>query len=96
MFTIKNVLPDGSEDVVGVLRVSFSPAKRNMVTDGNTGQWVEFPDTVYGESESGTAIPFVSGTIYVMNDSGRTVATYHLDYPKPNGDVVASEKLETA
>ncbi len=81
MLTIKNVLPDGHEDVLPVERVSFSPGHSVESPSGNTGE--KFPDSVYGDTGK-EVIPFLDGTVYVMNDSGRTVTTYHLRYPAPN------------
>lgn len=84
MMTLLNVLPNGHEDLIPVRRVSvYQPT-----ADPQTSEDVA---AVFGEIENGTVFPFKEGTVYVMNDSGATVATYHLRYPEPSAKVRVSE-----
>lgn len=75
MLTLKHVEQDGHEGVMQALEVSFSPtapapSPRLLCAFGVPG-----PDA--GARTNGTVM-FSSGTVYVVNDSGKTVAIYNL------------------
>lgn len=78
MLTVKNTFWNGDEDIVEVERVFFVEKESyegaratNMQYHGKVFAWKK------GVDEPIT--PFEKGTIYVMNDNGKTVAVYHLE-----------------
>lgn len=63
MMTLKYIDPDGREDVVSLASASFDPETKVLVGHGT-------PD---GEHQ------WTHGRAFLMNDNGKTVATYYLD-----------------
>lgn len=88
MLTIKNVLPNNDEEVFTARRLTFSPARVIKNETGQTGHPTQLPDEIFAETDTPTkdVVVLDKGTVYVMNDNGRTVATYHLSYPEPNDE----------
>ena len=76
MLTILHVEPSGHESLVQAKRITIEPSV--------VGENVETRFLHY-ESESGEIVTIGSGTIYVMNDAGKTVGKYRLfdDLTKP-------------
>ena len=70
MLTMKVIFPSGVEIVEEVTRVIFDPGKRD---GGMTNRHVE-----YQEPKSAVTTHISEGTIYVMNENGKTVADYIL------------------
>lgn len=77
MFTIKHISGLGDEEIIQVETVRFSPGTQScMAQNGGAST----PPTVWishlsrGVSET----PLTGGTIFVMNDMGKTVARYDL------------------
>ena len=71
MFTIKNVSPAGSEELfTGTSPSYFSGRSDSGLTGGA-------PFFTYADLNSQVQT-ITSGKVYVMNDSGRTVASYDL------------------
>jgi hypothetical protein len=74
MLTVKQIYPTGHQEIWPTPRVTYQPANANGV-DGAE-------ETVWREGDNGRTYPMLTGSVYVMNDAGATVATYHL----PSGD----------
>ena len=74
MFTITHELSDGQQEVFSAVQVQYRP----FTEENGNSAGVHFlcsPD----EAGPGIAAGHVkTGTIYVMNDEGKTVARYHL------------------
>lgn len=66
MLTLRIVELSGHEQVIQTPRVSKSPA--NQVNGGENVVFWDHPDGSVGTIES--------GTVYVMNDAGRTVSVF--------------------
>jgi hypothetical protein len=66
MFSVKHVLPTGHESICQTSRVSFQPESEAA------------PEQVYIEKPDGSVFSITDGTIYVMNDSGKTMETIRL------------------
>lgn len=73
MLTVKYFHPDGTQNVFEAHEVVMAPSER---ASGSIGS-VSFvrPKT---PADSGTLVNVSVGTVYVMNDTGKTVATYDL------------------
>jgi hypothetical protein len=76
MLTVRHIAPNGFEMIVQCEQVSFTP--EGYIDDANRAR----PE-VFIEKKGETMIPISDGEIYVMNDAGKTVASYHLAYPSP-------------
>ena len=89
MLTIKHITPMGNEAVHETEAVSYTPAAHVTGTrigfGGSTGTlW--YQSTVTGQS-----VPISDGSVYVMNDSGSTVAKYDLGgWAEPACDTAGS------
>lgn len=70
MLTVRFMAMDGGELVVPVQSVRYIPPMAQQ--DGR------ILDRLNIIEESGGMTDFFEGTVYVMNDHGKTVATYHL------------------
>ncbi|MCP1832857.1 hypothetical protein [Bradyrhizobium sp. USDA 4545] len=70
MMTIKQILSTGHEMVIQANSVSYQP----MATAGPNPA----PQALFVDCEDGELRTFASGTYFVMNDSGSTVARYYL------------------
>lgn len=77
MFTIKHCTPLGNESVIETPEVTFSPYNEPRLQEGNR---TPLTGSVWyvRASAGGEHIELHSGVIYVMNDSGSTVAKYDL------------------
>lgn len=77
MFTIKHCTPLGNESVIETPEVTFSPYEEVRDVDPLT---TPLTGSVYyiRTGSGGEQIELRSGTIYVMNDAGSTVAKYDL------------------
>lgn len=73
MFTIKHIQTDFSEDLLQVESVRFDPPTTGGVVDAGRSGKNGTPATVWADGK-----PLTSGTIFVMNPSGKTVARYDL------------------
>jgi hypothetical protein len=80
MFTVTNVTPSGEEMVVQARQVSYNPKSFFGSDDGATGG---LEQAVFADGGVEGTVKFTEGTVYVMNDSGKTVAKYSLKYPEP-------------
>lgn len=79
MFTIKHINPYGLERIWQCKAVV-----KEATQSGETEIYAPTPD--HGDAMPN---PITSGTLYVMNDNGKTVATYHLGSPQVvPGDLV--------
>lgn len=84
MLTIKQIERDGHEGIEMARQVSFIPG------EGLTAFGCPGPDE--GARAAGV-VRYASGRIYVMNENGKTVATYDLDLPPR---ILVREHDETA
>ena len=76
MFTIKHVEKNGHESIRQAKMVCRDSIDASLTPlDGQP-----FQQNVYAEVD-GEPLCYGSGDIFVMNDSGKTVAVYHLGYP---------------
>lgn len=73
MLTVKQVAPGGHETIRETRTVSAEPAP----TDPSDAQ-MGLIGRVFWEREDGGMSFFETGTIYVMNEAGKTVSVYHL------------------
>lgn len=72
MFTVKQVLSTGHEDLITARRISYQPVQR--ISEGEA----PIPETLHIEGEDGQISPWYQGTFYVMNSAGSTVAKYQI------------------
>jgi hypothetical protein len=82
MFTIKWIAANGSEMLYRGMDVSFTPADQRG--DGVKAGGYERP-VVSFQVDSGVQCSIDSGAVYVMNDAGKTVASYIIstqDFPR--------------
>jgi hypothetical protein len=89
MLTVRHVEKDGRELIEAVERVWRGPrpgpseqaqgkALRKAGKVGEAMAVEQFQPVFAGTGAGEHPLEFVCGTLYVMNDVGRTVATYHL------------------
>lgn len=77
MLTIKHIEKDGHEGVIQAIQITYAPQDdTNNGAPGLTAYGSPGPDE--GARKDGV-ISFGDGRVYVMNDNGKTVATYNLD-----------------
>jgi hypothetical protein len=81
MLTLRMIQPTGHEEIITVRRVSIQPPEPPHPGDSND---ITRTDSLFYELENGEVLHTITGTVYVMNDYGKTVAVYHLQYPPPN------------
>lgn len=85
MLTVKNVTPEGYELIFSARHVEFRPAiaedETPLAAEGCKGREAEL--WIDEGTEQQRVFSLGSGTVYVMNEHGSTVATYHLKWPKP-------------
>lgn len=74
MMTVKHILQTGAEYVYGTSHVNFVPSG---AVKGNSGAPTP-PDTVWRYDADGRAHPLTGGTVYVMNEHGKTVSRYDI------------------
>ena len=75
MLTIRTIHPSGSESVFQARHIIVEPP-------GPARRRVSFYDEAF-EPVHVAGLPYVEyGTVYAMNESGRTVATYDLNEPE--------------
>ena len=72
MFTIKHVRLCGEEQITQVETVRFVPAK--IGTQGQS----ETPPTLWVAERGFDERPVTGGTVFVMNEQGKTVSRYDL------------------
>jgi len=77
---------DGGEEILPVRRVEVRSVRPPVMGDSVS------TDTLFYEMEDGTVLHTIEGTVYVMNDNGKTVASYHLDYPGPLDRSISKDK----
>lgn len=65
MLTIRHIEVSGHEEIMTTPRVSYHPRTPEMTRE-----------CVFWETVSGQTIEMDSGTVYVMNENGKTVAVY--------------------
>lgn len=70
MMTIKHLDDNGEENVFAVRSVNYVPV-------GARDDKMQVP-TLWWYMEDGQAVPITSGSVFVMNGNGTTVARYHL------------------
>lgn len=73
MFSIRHIQLSGHEDIYLASRVSFQPE----VTHEQKGGLPSSP-TIFIDRPDGSTMPINGGTIFVMNDNGKTVARYDI------------------
>ena len=69
MFSVKYIRISGHEEIYPALRVSYHPKD----TDPQ-----ELPACVFMDKPDGSTQQLLDGTIFVMNDMGKTVSRYDL------------------
>lgn len=70
MLTVKHIRLSGAEDLYPSPTVRYSPGEDKQ-THGH-------PATVWITKADGFELPLTGGTIFVMNDFGKTVARYDI------------------
>lgn len=78
MFTIKHVKTDGNEEIHAGLLPSF--VSKDSLEGRERGNSV-----IHYTDDKGAEQTIRWGKVYIMNESGRTVATYDLGQPLLNG-----------
>lgn len=72
MFTLKHIRLSGDEDLYTSATVRYSPGDDVRAVPPS-------PPTVWIEEKPGApGIPLTGGTVFVMNDAGKTVARYDI------------------
>ncbi len=91
MLTIKQVTPLGHEYVYEARMVSFSPKHYFEDASGGKGALL---DTLFLDIPGQPEYPMSLGTVYVMNDAGKTVSVYHLGgFPEPIARIKSEEPI---
>ena len=73
MLTIRHIEASGHEEIVTTSRVSYHPRTPDITRE-----------CVFWETTSGQTIEMDSGTVYIMNENGKTVAVYRFaDFVNP-------------
>lgn len=72
MLTARNVLPNGDEEVVEVNWVRKEHQENPKTNENQNGE------VITGSLLNGNLVVFSSGNVYVMNNNGKTVASYSL------------------
>lgn len=81
MLTIKHITPSNEEFVYPTTHVNFVPQDAKAAVTGF--------DSLWRYDNDGRAHEIVDGVAYVMNESGKTVARYHLNGPvAPRGEII--------
>ncbi|CAN1724422.1 protein of unknown function [Hyphomicrobium sp. 1Nfss2.1] len=96
MLTVKHIEVTGHETIYDATRVAYQPRMRadgEAYSFGNTAESSDdIAACVFIDNPKGDTIPLGSfGTFYVMNEAGKTVATYRLGDPAAKccpGDVI--------
>lgn len=82
MLTVKHIHALGDEAIIEVSRVRFTPGTPAWESpDGQTGCSATAA-TVWVHDSKGTEVPLTGGTVFVMNEAGKTVSRYDLG-PSP-------------
>lgn len=79
MFTVLWKISDDREELYCAANVSLIPETKDKDHDWPTARHVAFPAKVgYGDGTQGWSRTVIStGSVYVMNETGATVAIYH-------------------
>lgn len=77
MFTVKHISPDGSEQLWTATEVKYDPRY------GSAGVGTSATGKVEIDFASGGSWHLYEGTVFVMNDAGKTVQRYNLSEPAP-------------
>lgn len=72
MLTARNVLLNGDEDVVEVNWIRKEHQDNPQPGDNKNGE------VITGSLQNGNLVVFTQGNVYVMNNNGKTVASYSL------------------
>lgn len=83
MMTIKHITLSGEEFVFPTTRINYVPIGAVVVKGRD-----EPPATLWHYNAEGGATPITSGSVYVMNEHGRTVARYTLSDTGPQSEPV--------
>jgi hypothetical protein len=83
MMTIKHITLSGEESVFPAARMNYVPLGAAVVKGPD-----EPPATIWHYNAEGSATPITSGSVYVMNEHGRTVARYTLSDNGPQSEPV--------
>jgi hypothetical protein len=74
MLTVKIIRPDGTEWVEEAKSVCSNTAEQSATHNPSV--------TYFTNDKEMRCIDIYEGTIYVMNENGKTIADYYLLYPK--------------
>lgn len=88
MLTIKHIAPDGVEFMAEVLTAEYQP-RRNPFPAA-LPHIAQVIATGLLERSGGQQV-FCEGTVYIMNDKGRTIATYRLSEDNGLGSFAAPD-----
>lgn len=98
MLTVKHIEVTGHENIHPATRVSYQPRmeRGRAVEPGVDGSEVS-AHCVFIDTPKGDTIALGSfGSVYVMNDAGKTVAKYELGgWPGPTGEIAPMASVET-
>lgn len=83
MMTIKHITPSGAEFVFPATRINYVPLDATRLKGRD-----EPPATLWHYNAEGSAVPITDGSVYVMNEHGRTVARYTLSDNGPQPSAV--------
>lgn len=105
MFVLKHIHADGREDIIQSDNVRFDPGVPTWQSeDGKCGA-TGTPPTLWIAERGFVTQPLTGGTVFVMNENGKTVARYDLGAspvpiigdgltdPRPKGAVPQSSSL---
>ena len=73
MMTLKQILPSGEEFVYPTTHVNYVPLGSTGYAGADSP-----PTTLWRYDAEGSAIPLTEGSVFVMNEHGKTVARYTL------------------
>jgi len=77
MMTVKHITLSGEEFVYATSHVNFVPATALQGANYASGS-AAVPDTVWRYDADGVARPITGGTVFVMNEHGKTVSRYDI------------------
>lgn len=83
MMTIKHITLSGEEFVFPATRINYVPLSATTLAGRD-----EPPATLWHYNAEGSATPITGGSVYVMNEHGRTVARYTLSDNGPQSESV--------
>jgi hypothetical protein len=78
MLSVRHIQLSGHEDIYLTPRVSFQPEMDNPSQNNAVPTVSKTPTTIWIDCPGGATKALNGGTIFVMNDAGKTIARYDI------------------